>query len=118
MTEFAERLGIIVRIACAVVAWAFVIRYLRTDWHSSHVGRMMMSLAVIIGVFMTLVSSSLIFGIQFPHWFSFILFIVLLLLELNMHRVFTHEQKKGNESKLAPSPDSVETMGVPDDEIN
>jgi hypothetical protein len=89
-----DNIAVGLRVACALVGWAFVYRYMKTNWSDSHAGRMMMGLATIIALFMTLVSTSLLFGLSFPHWFTFGMFTLLLALEIYMHIVFTHEQKK------------------------
>lgn len=84
----------IVRIGCAVLAWAFVFRYLATDWHDRGVGRVMMGLGLVIAVFMSL-SVLAAYGFRFPHWLPFVLYCILFLLLAYLHKVFTEEQRRG-----------------------
>lgn len=61
----ADILGTVLRIACALLAWRFVIRFARVSWARSDEGRYLMGFGVIVAVFMTLASVVTLHG---PFW--------------------------------------------------
>lgn len=61
-----ERAGIALRIACAALAWLFVVRYATLRWDRTEEGRHLMGFTLIVAIFMTLASVVVVFG-QIPY---------------------------------------------------
>jgi Ca2+/Na+ antiporter len=90
-----EILATVLRVASALLAWLFVIRYALTRFERSAIGVHIMGLTLIIALFMTLASYVSIFGhYKYFQVVGFVLYGGLFLLMINQHRLFTASRQE------------------------
>lgn len=97
--DWDETAGLVLRIGCCVLAWAFVWRFSRVNWQGSYEGRHMMGFTLIVAIFMTFATSVTLFG-KYPGvdvvavalygWLAWLLW--------ERHRLFSLAQKEREEA--------------------
>lgn len=101
MTDVADVLSMVATGLVALgaaLAWAFVYRYAWTRWERSVMGRFVMALVAIIGVFLTLAAVVRLFG-PYPgrEVVAVVLYALLAWLLARMHVLLSASQRDGRE---------------------
>lgn len=95
-----EVIPVVLRVACALLAWLFVVRYALTTFEDTEEGKHLMGFTLITAIFMTLASIVVIFG-PFPYigQVGTILYAWLAYLLYRRNAIFHKRQKERNEEE-------------------
>lgn len=100
LLDWDENVGVCLRVACSVAAWAFVFRFSRVEWQSTDEGRHIMGYTLITAIFMSLATIVTIFGrFEGIEVVTIGLYGWLLGLLWQQHRLFTEGQAEGRLQK-------------------